>query len=808
MKLKLILLTLVFATKFTNAQITKISGLITSDDNKAIAGATVYIYKYQSNKLLKTGITEVDGSFEIVCSKLDSFYVECKSIGWEKYTSTLLVATQPEINLTKIILKPTLLNDVTVSSQKKYIERKLDRVIINPNALITNAGSNVIEALEKAPGVMVNEDGLLKLKGSPGVMVFIDDKPTQLSGADLANYLKTLTTAQVESIELMTNPPAKYDAAGNAGIINIKLKKNTTKGFNGSLSVGYGQGFYARSNNSFAFNYRINKFNFFSNINYSINNSYQDLTINRSYFDVSGTKQSAFNQNTFIKKQNKSANARIGVDYYASKKTTIGIAFSGFNNPSLTTNNNKANILDGSNNLAATNRAFTNADKLWKNGAANFNFNHKTNNKGGELSGNFDYVAYNAAMNQSLVNTTTSIAPITTNSTTLNSDLPASLKITSAKIDFSQPTQKGARFEAGIKTSFVNTDNTANFYDVVGSVSTVNNTFSNRFKYKENINAGYLSYSCNIKKLSVQAGLRYEYTNVDGKQLGNAIIKDSSFSLNYGNLFPTIFAGLPLDSIGNHYLSFSYGRRIERPNYQDMNPFTYPMDNFTFYSGNPFLQPTIVNKFELAYTLNNKYTFTANYNYATNVIFETNEQVNGTFYSRPGNFGKQIAYGLSIDANVQPAKWWVLQGHIEANNFTFTSNIYGQNLDRSQWYWAASINNTFILNKSWTAELSGNHQSSIAVAQFITIPVIQARIGIAKKIMKDKATLKLTLNDIFWSNRPGGEITSIANATANWRSILDTRVLSINFSYRFSKGQNLKLRKTGASETETQRIKV
>jgi hypothetical protein len=239
-----------------------------------------------------------------------------------------------------------------------------------------------------------------------------------------------------------------------------------------------------------------------------------------------------------------------------------------------------------------------------------------------------------------------------------------------------------------------------------------------------------------------------------------------------------------------------------------MNPFTYPMDNFTFYAGNPFLQPTIVNKFELAYTLNNKVTFTANYSSAYNVIMETNEQVNGIFFSRPGNFGKQITYGLSIDANLQPTKWWILQAHVESNNLTFKSEVYGQNLNRSQWYWAFSPNNSFIINKQWSAELGGSYQSSIAVGQFITIPVAQARFGIAKKIMKDKGTLKLSLNDIFWSNRPGGDITSIANATANWRSILDTRVLSINFSYRFSKGQNLKLRKTGASETETQRVKV
>lgn len=808
MKLKTLFFLLMVFVNYSFAQNFKISAVLQGDDNNPIVGATVFAYSFKTKKLIKTAISENDGSFELNFIKVDSIYIEIKATGWEKYTTNLLTSLQQINNLGLITLKPTTLEDVTVNSQKKYIERKLDRIIINPNALITNAGSNVLEALEKAPGVMVNEDGLLKIKGNPGVMVFIDDKPTQLSGADLANYLKTLTTAQVENIEIMTNPPAKYDAAGNAGIINIKLKKNVAKGMNGNINIGYGQGFYARSNNSATLNYRINKFNFFSNLSYNINNSYQDLTINRSYFDASGTKQSSFNQNTFIKKQNKSITARIGADYYASKKTTIGVAISGFRNPSITTNDNKANILNGINALVANNTAFTNIDRVWKNGAANFNFNHKTNNKGGELSGNADYVEFNATMDQSLKNTTTSVALGTPNTTILNSNLPANLKITSAKLDYLQPTKNGGRFETGIKSSFVNTDNTANFFDVVGNVSSINNTFSNRFKYKENINAAYGSFTTNLKNLSIQFGLRYEQTSVNGNQLGNAVIKDSSFSLNYGHIFPTVFAGLPIDSLGKHYLSFSYGRRIERPNYQDMNPFTYPMDNFTFYAGNPFLQPTIVNKFEVAYTLNNKITFTVNYNYATNVIFETNQQVNGIFYSRPGNFGKQIAYGLSIDANVQPTKWWILQSHADANNFTFKSNIYGQNLDRSRWFWTAMINNTFIINKQWTAEFSGNYQSSIAVAQFVTIPVATARMGFAKKIMKDKGTLKFSLNDIFWSNRPGGDITSIDKATANWRSILDTRVFTINFSYRFSKGQNLKLRKTGASDTETQRVKV
>ena len=249
------------------------------------------------------------------------------------------------------------------------------------------------------------------------------------------------------------------------------------------------------------------------------------------------------------------------------------------------------------------------------------------------------------------------------------------------------------------------------------------------------------------------------------------------------------------------------GRRINRPNYQDLNPFSYPLDRFTYYGGNPFLEPTLANYAEVSHTYNNIITTTIDYSITNNVIMETNEQRGNIYYSRPGNFAKEVSYGLGINANLQPAKWLTLIINTELRNVSYRSVIYGQNLDEERFYWFAGPTSQFMITKNLTAELAGTYQSSVLVAQFLTIPVWQMRVGLSQKIMKGKGTLRLNVNDIFFTNKPGGDIRNIANATANWRSILDSRVINSAFSYRFAKGKTLDARKSGASDEEKSRVK-
>jgi hypothetical protein len=353
----------------------------------------------------------------------------------------------------------------------------------------------------------------------------------------------------------------------------------------------------------------------------------------------------------------------------------------------------------------------------------NLNYTYKLNEKGKEISANADYVGYNGATNQYLLNSIYNANNIFVSSTNLVSNLPSNIDIWAAKIDYLNPLKNGGRFESGVKSSIVNTNNVANFYDVINSQQKPNYDFSNNFTYKENINAAYVNYNFNHKKISFQTGLRFENTNIEGMQLGNPVRKDSSFTRTYNNLFPTVFMLYRLDSVGNHQMGLSVGRRINRPDYQSMNPFTYPLDRFTLYSGNPYLQPTFSQNIELSHTYKNRFTTAFEFTYVKDVISETIQQENGIFYSRPGNLGEQYAYSLSFNGAFNPVKWWVLQLYTEVTMNDFRSKIYGQQLNNKGTYWYLGPTNQFTINQKWSAELSGTYTTKVVVGQFITIPV-------------------------------------------------------------------------------------
>lgn len=792
------------------AQTGKITGEIRG--SKELSGAIVTLLKAKDSIFYKTAFCNSEGKFEFELVKNGTYFIMISHVGYQKYFSNVfeisadkLLAQLPAIELKEASKE---LQEIKVQAKKPFIERKIDRVVVNPDALIGNAGATSLEVLEKAPGILVDVNGIISLKGKQGVMVFIDDKPTYLAAADLAGYLRSLPAGSVESIEIMTNPPARYDAAGSAGVINIKLKRNRTKGWNGGINLGYGQGRYHRTNNSFNLNYRINKFNFFTNLSYNDNNSYQDLTINRFYYNTDGSYSSGFTQNSYIKKEQQSLNGRLGADYYINNKTTVGIALSGFINPSFSPVTNKAKVLDNNNNTVSLIEATNPAERKWKNGSVNANYSYKIDKKGKELSANADYIQYNSTVSQNLVNAVFTSGNVLIGKTTLQSSLPANINIQSAKVDYVNPLKKGGKFDAGLKSSIVRADNVADFFDVMGNASTPNYEFSNRFKYKENINAAYLNYAKDWKKISVQAGLRMENTNITGNQLGNPLIKDSSFKRNYTNLFPTFYMAYRFDSTQKHQLGLSIGRRINRPNYQDLNPFTYPLDRFTYYGGNPFLQPTFSYSIELSHTFKNKITTSFEYSIVNNLIQETNEQRGTLYYSRPGNFGRQTVYGVDVNANLQPTKWWTLILYSEFKNLGYKSLIYGQVLDESRFYWYFGPTNQFTITKNFSAELAGSYQTRILVGQFLTIPVWQMRAGLAQKIIKGKGTLRMSVSDLFYTNQPGGDIRNIANSKANWLSLLDSRVVTVAFAYRFNKGKSLNARKSGASDDEKGRIKT
>jgi len=798
-----------FACTFLHAQsVVKIMGQITDVENKAIESATAVLRRISDSSVSKTALTDADGRFYFGNILKDHYRLEVSAVGFNLHKEDLSVDVA-DITLTAIQLskQEKTMEGVVVSARKPFVEKKIDRTIVNVDALISNSGTTALDVLEKSPGILVDQNGSITLKGKSGVTVFIDDKPTYLSAADLQNYLRSLPSSALETIEIMTNPPARYDAAGTGGVINIRTKKNKLRGFNGNLSASYNQGKYARSNNSLNLNFRQNKFNFFANMGYNRLNSFNDLDINRRYKNADETTKSFFNQNTYIRRFGNSFSGKLGMDYYQDAKTTWGIVFTGQSTRGNTNNNNISDLLDPAGQKDSSIRAINNEKTKFQNAGVNLNYRRQINKSGHELTFDLDYINYTTGNNQLFDNASYNADGSLKLRDFLSGNLPAKINIYSAKTDYTLPLKDGYRFSTGLKSSYTKTDNLAEYFYTVGNVTSPDYDKSNHFIYKENINAAYVNLSKEFKKLSFQLGLRFENTVSKGNQLGNAMKPDSSFSRHYNSLFPTAYLQYKIDSLGDHQLGLNYGRRINRPAYRDLNPFISPLDKFTFYVGNPFLNPAFVDNIELSYTLKQRYTATVSYSRTHDDMGETIEITNGTYFSRPGNLATVKVISLSIDASQEITKWLSVNLYSEVTNIHSRSNFYTGLLDTKGTFWFGSANFQFKLNKGWSAELSGMSRTDITSGQFILKGYSRANAGVQKKLSA-ATTLKFSVNDIFYSQANNGIINNLANTDANWFNRFDTRQFILTFSWRFGKTiADQRKHNTNGAESEQSRVR-
>jgi len=773
---------------------------------KPLDGATVILLVAKDSSVVSSQLANKDGSFAFENLKDDTYLVKATFIGYKNYVSgNVVVSGQQRVTLPVFNLSPSgkMLKEVAVTGKKSFIEQKIDRTVVNVGALISNTGTNALEVLEKTPGVQVDADGNITFKGKSGVLVMIDDKPTYLSAANLATYLKSLPSSSLDQIELMDNPPAKYDAAGNAGVINIKTKKNTIRGFNAVASADYAQGFYGRTNESINMNYRIDKVNLFANLSYNEDRTYRRLEIDRDYFDDNGNLTSSLKDISYFRPTSNNTNIKTGMDFYASPKTTWGIVYSGTierdhdNSPVFSPLFGQNGELDSTINTLNTSK-----NKFNSNGI-NINYTHKYDSVGRELTFDLDYIRDQSNSNQLFVNNTFLPDGTLTNSTALSDNLPATINIYSAKTDYTHPLKGKAKIEAGVKSSYVNTDNAANYFNVVNGVSTIDYNNTNRFLYKENINAAYINFNKNFGRFSIQTGVRVENTNGDGHQLGNAEKADSSFINHYTNLFPTAYLSYNLDTAGHNVMVASYGRRIGRPNYGSLNPFTFFVDEFTYFSGNPFLRPQFTDNYKLAYSFRSLFTLALAYNYTTDVQGETIHRTGDVFISTQGNIGQQKTLDFSVNTNFQPAKWWTVNLYAEVYQNTYQGAFYTGYLNQSKVTVSGNGNNQFTISPTWSAELSGFFDTGGAYGQFVTLPKGMLNAAIQKKILNNKGSIKLTMQNILQSFSPSGTITNIVDATATFHNTLDTRVATLAFTYSFGKSTNTpKKRETGGADSE------
>ncbi|MEO5590927.1 MAG: outer membrane beta-barrel family protein [Chitinophagaceae bacterium] len=487
----------------------------------------------------------------------------------------------------------------------------------------------------------------------------------------------------------------------------------------------------------------------------------------------------------------------------------MGFVASGFMNPEKFRNYNTSYLKNAGSQVDSIVKSTANMKDTWKNGGLNLNLRHQFDSTGRELTADIDYSTYASHNRQNFTNVSYYPDMSKKYQSDLYSELPVGINIYSAKVDYTHPLKKEAKLEAGLKSSYVNTDNEANYFNVIGGSNQVDYDKTNRFQYKENVNAAYINYNRQFKKIGVQAGLRFENTNYKGHQFGNAQKpgSDSSFSKTYNNLFPTIFVSYAANK--NNQFGLSVGRRIDRPAYQDLNPFLFFLDNYTYQAGNPFLQPQYTNNIELSHTFKGFLTTTVNYSNTKNFFTETFEQKDFASIVRQGNIGERQNAGLSVSAQVKMFKWWSANLYGNYNYNFFKGVLYGEALNVSASNVLFNVNNQFSFGKGWSAELSGFYRTKGIEGQIEIMPLGQASAGISKQVFKGKGSVRVNIRDIFYTSGAKGDI-NFQQTQAHFENTRDSRVAGISFTYRFGKAlkgpQNN--RKKGGADDEQNRVKA
>ncbi len=673
------------------------------------------------------------------------------------------------------------LNEVVIIAKKPFIEQQIDKTVVNVQADINAIGSTAFEILQKAPGISITGDDNINMSGKAGVNVLIDGRPTQMSSKELANFLRGMPGSTIDKIELITNPSARFDAQGNAGIINIRLKKNKLKGTNGNITTGYTQQKHYRSNGSINLNHRHGKINTFINADINNNLQHTDGVISRLVTTNNSTK--TFNNTTVDKDRNISNNIRACLDFYQDKKSTFGILFNSNGNWNPFNTPGKTSI--SSNGLIDSSLQTTN-DNLYRNRRYNTNLNYKFEDTvGNELNIDADYTNFNNTNTTKLG--TTFLDKFNRNYNFTANELAVATKINiySIKADYSKQLKKlNAKIETGLKLSNVQTNNDLYATVLMAGIIRADTGRSNLFEYSENVYAAYISYGQQIKQFEYQIGLRAEQSVVKGlsTNLKNTTINNPDTS--YLNIFPTAFLSYKLND--KNTFAMSYSKRINRPDYQALNPFETIYDIYTSDKGNPFLRPQYTNNVEIKYTCRYAINVAFGYNFTKDYSQTISRQTGELTTATIDNIGTLSNTYINISSPLPINKWW--DGYVNITGFTnhYKGKLPDGILDQKAIGMNYYIQNNFKLDKGWGIQLSSWYNSPTTEAIFKTRWLGSVDAGVKKTLLKEKASIRLTMLDIFNTQRFEQSV-QFANQNFSYRRKWESRGLRLQLSWRFGK---------------------
>lgn len=769
---------------------------IVKDDKQSIPAATVLLYAVKDSSLVSTAITDENGKFSIR-AKSGNYYLVATSIGYNKIT-TKPIALNGEKNYSvpAITLDETAknLNEVVISGARPVLERKADKLIFNIDATPSAAGLNALEVLKKAPGVVVDHNENISLSGKTNVLVTIDGKQTYLSGEEVVNLLKSMQSSDIESIEIMNNPGARYEANSTGGVINIKTKKSKADGFNGSVALGGGYNSRVSSNNSVNLNYRKKSFNIFGSYGYYTSQYEENLEIDR--VTPGAANRLYFSQRNRDTSSSNSQNFKIGTDYFLTPKHTIGFLIKGNINKWSQDGYSVTNIGNSFERADSVLKTPSNAGRNRENFSYNLNYKGVIDTSGQELTIDADYSTYDGNNNAFYQNRFfLPDGSFFKNGQIYRNFAPSEINIKAIKTDYVLPLNKILKLEAGLKYANVESDNNFIFENQVENGWLQDPNRSNQFIYSEDVAAAYSTLSATLGKMSIQAGLRLENTH----SIGNSVTLNEKVDRNYTNLFPSVFISRNFNE--NNILNFSYSRKINRPNYQNLNPFVYYLDQYTYNQGNPNLRPEFATNFEATYLFKQKYSIALAYSHTSDVITQIllqNAALN-SMYQTTLNLASDDVVSLTLNFPITISKWWNINNNVLAYHKQVKApNLGGFDLNSSQFTGNIYMQHNFTLSELFSADASFFYSTPQIDGAYNLKTFFTSDAGIRYNFPNKAGNLKLGVSDVFHSQKPNIVSTLQGNEynLKQWGTTTDVR---LTFTYRFGKStvKSARNRETG-----------
>lgn len=750
-----------------------LTGKIIDEQQKPVSFVNVTLFETDSETFLKGTSTDDNGVFEISSLSEGKYTLKMSFIGFK--TIEKVIAISKNTTLETIVLKvdSETLDTVTITAKRPTITRKPDRLTFNIENTALTEGST-LQVLKSTPGIIVSE-GSINIKSAPAT-VFINNRRVQLTSDELIQLLDSAPANSIKSVEVITNPPASYDA-DSSSIINIIMSKNLVTGYRGSVSANYTQGVFPRYNGATSHYFKNNK------VNLNINYSYTNQKINRkqensvNYFDTNGNIDQIWNSDIDRNTKSETHNVNLNFDYYLSEKTTLSLTSTALftpyfkykilNNTSITDSN--SNFLESftANNLSRD-------DKL--NIGTDLNLSTEFEN-GSRLSFNGHYTDYRYNRNQDVFQNNLN-QPDSEFNTIANQDT----NIYTAKSDYSLPINETSSLDAGMKFSNVNTDSDITLREIINGVEVINAASSNAFDYDENIFAVYANYSKSWENWDLIIGLRAELTNVEGF----SPTLNQTNTQDYFKWFPN--ASLSHNITDNFSLYGNYKRSITRPSYTLLNPFTFFLNENTIVVGNPALQPTLQDHFIIGSSFLEHFTVEAyyiNYDGAINEI-PRQDNTNNILAYTPVNLDKTVDFGFDFAVDIYPTKTWNLYFVTSFYNISEENGFGNDRIKLDQWANYSILSNNFAflkdnsLNVSFNLTYVGKNLQGLQIVDDRLV----SDLSITKSIFKKRGVLSLSIEDVF-NNQDYRMNTRYLNQSSRQFTNSDNRFVKLGFRYKF-----------------------